>query len=120
MGNTVWVLSQDIDEDDWDHSLILVHEKSLDMLADQLSVKRLSDFYDYSILAEDFDEEVEPNYVSADELESVLNSLITAIRDGIAGKLNEDTEIIEELEDCSGKVSNAKRNGSKVRFAIVP
>ena len=120
MGSTVWVLSEDRDEDEWDHSLILVHEKSLDMLADQLCVKRLSDFYDYSILAEDFDGQVEPNYISADELELVLYSLIKAIHDGNAGKLNENTEIIEELEDCAEKVSNAKHNGSKIRFAIVP
>ncbi len=120
MGNTVWVLSENSDEDDWDHSFILINEQSLDKLADQLSVKKLSDLYDHSILAEEYGEDIEPNYIIPDDLESVLNPLITAIRNGDAGKLNGDTEIIEELEDCLEKVLNAKSRSSKVRLAIVP
>ena len=120
MGNTVWILSEDREEDDWDHSLLLVNEKSLDKLADQLNVKRLSDFYDHSVLAEEYGGDIEPNYISAHELEGVLSLLITAIRDGEAGKLNGNTEIIEELEDCLEKTLNAKSHGSKMRLAIVP
>lgn len=120
MGNTVWVLSENSDEDDWDHSLLLVHENSLDKLAGQLGVKKLSHFYDHSILAEEYGEDIEPNYILPDDLLSVLNPLITAIRDGDAGGLNGELEIIEELEDCLDKVLNAKNLGSKVRLAIVP
>ncbi len=120
MGNTIWVLSEDSDEDDWDHSFLLVNEKSLDKLAEQLNVKKLSDFYDHSILAEEYGGDIEPNYINPDELESVLNPLITAIRNGDAGKLNGDSEIIEELEDCLEKILNAKSQSSKVRLAIVP
>ena len=120
MGNTVWILSEDSDEDDWDHSLLLVHEKSLDKLADQLSVKKLSGFYDHSILAEEYGGTIEPNYIIPDDLESVLKPLVTAIRNGDAGKLNGDAEIIEELEDCLEKVIVAKSRDSKVRLAIVP
>ena len=120
MGNTIWVLSEDSDEDDWDHSFLLVNEKLLNKLADQLNVKKLSDFYDHSILAEEYGEDIEPNYIIPDDLESVLNPLITAIRDGDAGKLNGNVEIIQELVDCLEKVLNAKSCGSKVRLAIVP
>ena len=120
MGNAIWLLSEDREEDDWDHSLILVNEKLLDKLADELNVKRLSDVYDHSILAEEYGGEVKPNFIIAEELENVLDLMIRAIRDGSASKLNEDNEIIEELEDCLKKVSSAKSKGLKVRLAIVP
>ena len=120
MGNTIWVLSEDSDEDDWDHSLLLANEKSLDKLAEQISVKKLSEFDDHSILAEEYGGDIEPNYINPDDLEPVLGSLITAVRDGVADKLSGNKEIIEELEDCLEKVLNAKRHGKKVRMAIVP
>lgn len=120
MGNTIWLLSEDREEDDWDHSLILVNEKQLDKLADELNVKRLSDVYDHSILAEEYGGRVKPKFVIAEELENVLDSMIRAIRKGSASKLNKDNEIIEELEDCLKKVSSAKSKGLKVRLAIVP
>ncbi len=117
MGNTVWLLNENSDEDEWDHSLIIANENSLNGLADELGIKRLSDYYDHSILAEEFGGEAEPNYVIAEELTSILDPLINAIR---GGKLNGDNEIIEELEDCLKKALAAKDQGLKVRLAIVP
>ena len=117
MGNTIWVLSENRDEDEWDHSLIISNETKLNALADELSIKRLSDFYDHSILAEEYGAEVEPNYVIAQDLAAVLDSLMSAIRSGM---LNGDVDLLEELDDCLQKTLDAKNQGLKVRLAIVP
>ena len=86
-------------------------------MADELGIKPLSDFYDYSILTEEYGGEAETNYVNAEELINILEPITNAIR---AGKLNGDSEIIEELEDCLKKTLIAKDRGLKVRLAIVP
>ena len=117
MGNTVWVLDENSDEDEWDHSLILVHEKPLDNLANELGITKLSDLYDHSILAEEYGGEVEPNFVDAQALATTIEALLGAIQDG---KLNSDAELIEELQDCLKKTLAASSQGLKVRLAIVP
>lgn len=120
MGNTVWILSESNDSDDWDHSLILKLEKSLNKLASEIGVAKISDFYDNSILAEEFGEEVEPLFSDPAEIEPVLNALIVAIKQGQSPKLQREAELMEELEDCVSKVTLAKSNGERVRVAIVP
>ena len=120
MGNTVWILTQDTKDDNWDHSLILANEKALDKLAEQVGVRKLSAFYDHSILAEEYGEEIEPNYVSPKELTNVISNLITVIKEGNADQLNGDNELIGELEDCLKKVLMAADQGLEVRVAIVP
>ena len=117
MGNTVWLLNENTEGDEWDHSLILANENELNSLADELGVKRLSDVYDYSILTEEYGGEAEQNYLDAQELINILEPITKAIK---AGRLNADAEIIEELEDCLKKTSIAKDQGLKVRLAIVP
>ncbi len=114
MGNTLWVLNEKRDEDEWDHSLVLSHEKYLESLADELGINRISEFYDHSILSEEYGVEAEPNYVIPQDVEVVLGSLIEAIKpDGNA-------ELIAELEDCLNKTLEADSENIKVRLAIIP
>ena len=117
MGNTVWVLDEHSDEDEWDHSLILDNEQALANLATELSITKLSDLYDHSILAEEYGGDIEPNYVDAQKLAAIFEALISAIK---GGKLNSDAELLEELDDCLKKTVEAKRQGLRVRLAIVP
>jgi hypothetical protein len=41
MGNTVWVLKEGQNEDDWDHSFILREEKALDRLAKKIESQEI-------------------------------------------------------------------------------
>ncbi len=120
MGNTVWILSESEDSDDWDHTFILKFEKSLNKLSKEIDVGKISDYYDNSILSEEFGVEVEPNLTDPNELEKVLSSLISAINEGKSEKLKNEISVIEELKDCLSKTIAAKNRGEKVRVAIVP
>ena len=120
MGNTVWVLTDSIEEDEWDHSLILEYESALNDLSVQLGVKKISDFYDHSILAEEFGGEAEPLHCDPSALETVFQALLTAIQQGESEKLASTEFLVEELTDCLTKIQAAKSKHEKVRIAIVP
>lgn len=120
MGDTVWVLKEGQDEDDWDHSLLLREEKALKKLAQKLGVAPLEELLDYSILSEEFDDdEAEPNYLNPADIKPTLSALITALKADGAG-LKNPAEVLEELEDCLKKVQAAEDEQCKVRLSIVP
>jgi hypothetical protein len=120
VGNTIWILKEGQDEDNWDHSLILSEEKALNRLAKKLKIKQLSDLYDYSVLNEAFDGfDTEPNSVRPMDVKKSLQALITAIKDGGSG-INSPGEIVDELEDCFRKVADAENDNCNVRLSIIP
>ncbi len=120
MGHTIWVLPEGAEEDDWDHSLVLIQEKSLDKLSSSLGVKKLSEFFDFSILAEEYGGDTDPLYVEPAEVEATLVALADAIKSGTGGNLERRDELLEELEDMRSKVRKAGNNGVRVRVSIVP
>lgn len=120
MGNTVWVLQDGKEDDDWDHSLLLVHEKRLDKLAKEIGVKEFSEFLDYSVIAAEFGAGTVVNYVEPAEVKDTFSQLIAAIVAGKSKKLNNNSDLIEELEDCSNKADVAQQAGKKIRLSVVP
>ena len=120
MGNTVWVLKEGQDDDDWDHSLMLKEEDKLNALCKKHNVKPLSDLLDYSILNEEFgDGGDSPNFLNPSEIKPTLAILINLIKEG-KSNLKQATEVLDELEDCLQKVSEAESEHSKIRLSIVP
>ena len=61
MGQTLWVLTEGAEEDDFDHSIILLEDKKLDQLASGLGFPPLTELFDFSVLAEEFGGPAEPN-----------------------------------------------------------
>ena len=86
MGKTVWILQNQQEDDDQDHSLVLVHEKQLAKLAKETGVKEFSEFLDYFVIAEEFSGDAEVNYVEPAEVKDTLSQLIAAIGDGKSKK----------------------------------
>ena len=120
MGNTVWILQEGEESDDWDHSLILKFEKSLNKLSKELGIPKLSEFYDSSILSEEMGFETEPKYCEPSDLETVFSKLINAIKNGDSAKLSGEDSLLNELKDCHSKIIKALESGHKVRLAVVP
>ena len=120
MGNTVWVLREDQDDDEWDHSLVVVYEKDLDRLAKELDVKKLCEFYDFSVLAEEFGGDEEPNYVCPKFVKASVLPILSALQAGNSPTIDRRDDIIEELEDILTKVNEAEVLESKVRLSVVP
>ena len=120
MGNTIWVLKEGQDEDNWDHSLILRHEKALKRLAKQLNVRKLADFYDYSVLNEEFGgPDTAPRYADLPEVKHTLQALIAAVNEGDS-RIPSPKEVVEELQDCLEKVIAAEKADCRVRLTIIP
>jgi hypothetical protein len=120
MGDTIWVLKEGQDEDDWDHSLILTEEKEFKRLSKELGLKKFDELLDYSILNEESgDPNTEPNYLDPSEARLTLESFISAIKTG-QSKIKAAEDVLEELEDCLKKIIEAENEHCKVRLAVVP
>jgi len=112
MGNTLWILEEYQSTDNWDHSEILNKSKDLDALCTQLNLSKISNYFDESILAEEFGMEIEPKYFSADIIE-MLSKLIEKVD-------LSNTELIDELKDMLKKAILAKEKNVQIRLASVP
>ena len=55
--------------------------------APRLAAGSFTEYFDHSILAEEFGSEMEPNYCEPSELESVILALMSAIKEGKSVKL---------------------------------
>jgi hypothetical protein len=120
MGNTVWVLQDGQEEDNSDHSLVLVYEKQLDKLSKEMGIKNFSKFLDYSVIATEFGGDAEVNSVEPAEVKDTYSQLITAIVDGKSKELANNSDLLDELEDCLNKVEVAQQAGKKVRLSVIP
>src|SRR5687768_5512352 len=146
MGLTIWVdvEGRADDEPRWDNSIMLQLERQLDKLAAKLGVARLTTFYDYTALEEDFAEppeaETEAEGGGADDAASrgswfdpaAALAAVRAIRQHLMRK-PDDLEfkpdaprahwpayLMEDLEHVQGVLEDAAARDRKFRFLIVP
>ncbi len=113
MSTTLWILEENQSTDNWDHSKILNKSRDLDALCTQLNFSKISTYFDESILAKEFDMEIEPKYFSADIIEEMFFNLIEKVD-------LSNTELINELKDMLEKSTLAKEKNVRVRLALVP
>lgn len=134
MGDTIWVrrksrVGTDDSGDDFDHSLFCKASEELDKLAESLGIRKLSDFIDTTDMQYNLsDEELPQSWVvenekwfsPADALPS-LARIIERLRSGEVKGVKEKVrhELLEELEDCLAKVSDAQREGDQFHFCLV-
>lgn len=130
MGNTVWVLRESsVDEgDDWDHSLLLNAAEVLDAEAERLGVKKLSEFFDWADMEFNLsDEELPESWIAEhrkwyapDEAIATLHALKVRVEEGDIPGVEVDTDgLIEEIDDCLGKLQAAREEGDRIHLCIV-
>lgn len=134
MGNTIWIEAQGRpgSETHDDMSVLLRLDKPLDALATKLGVTKLSDFYDYRELLENFgdDEEELPDpswFDSVKGLETVksLRQHLEQDFDELEWKPDESEAhfpqtIMDDLKFCESVLEEAVAKGQKFRLLIVP
>jgi len=134
MSDTIWVrrksrVGTDDSGDDYDHSIFCKTSEELDKLAESLGVRPLSDFVDTTDMQFNFSEEDLPEswiaenekwFAPADVLPS-LTKIVERLKSGEAKGIKEKLrpELIEELEDCLAKVSEAGQEGDQFHFCLV-
>ncbi len=130
MGNTVWVLRESsADEgDDWDHSLLLEAAEALDAEAERLGAKKLSEFFDWADMEFNLSDEDLPEswiaenrkWYAPDQAIATLLALKTRLEEGEIPGVEVDTEgLIEEIDDCLGKLQTARAEGDRIHLCIV-
>jgi len=134
MSDTIWVRRKsqagtDDSGDDYDHSLFCEASEELGELAKSLGVRMLSDFIDTTDMQYNMSEDELPEswivenekwFAPADALPS-LKKIIDRLKSGKADGIEEDlrAELIEELEDCLTKISEAEQEGDQFHFCLV-
>jgi hypothetical protein len=147
MGMTIWIHTLEdgkLSKESDDHSLMLRHGEELDQVCEELGVAKLSSFYDSTDLefnmADEFDEEGETEAVEQ-ELDPVTGwpyplesmnwfdaaagkTVLLALRDRLATSppadlVKDAKELIEELDDCIGKLENPAHNGGEFHLALL-
>jgi hypothetical protein len=134
MSDTLWVRRKsragtDDSGDDYDHTLFCKASEELDKLAQSLGVRPLSDFIDTTDMQYNFSEEDLPEswiaknekwFAPADALPS-LTRIVERLKEGEIKGIKEKLrpELIEELEDCLAKVSEAGKEADQFHFCLV-
>lgn len=136
---TLWILSKNkmTDGDDTDHSALLAAAERLDPVCDELGVRKLSDFLDWTDFNANMSEDEE--FPSPEELKELAswftpNEALTVLN-ALRGKLStagypleslfEEGErgyskyLLDELDDCIAKVEEIEAEGDLFHFCVV-
>ncbi len=128
MGNTIWVQADDPEPASAlcpDNSIMLRLENELGALAESLSVPKLTAFYDYSVLQQEYAEEgsfeAEPNesWSDASLMLATVDALRKSLRESL-DSLRRQEQLLKELDHCHAVLADAVQRGRKARFLIVP
>ncbi len=147
MGMTIWIHTLEdgkLSKESDDHSLMLRHGEELDQVCEELGVAKLSSFYDSTDLefnmADEIDEEGEAEAPDPEldpatgwpySIESMLwfdasagRTVMQALRERLAASppadlVKDAKELIEELDDCIGKLEGPAQNGGEFHLALL-
>jgi hypothetical protein len=134
MSDTIWVRRKsqagtENSGDDFDHSVFCKSSEELDKLAEAIGVRKLSDFFDTTDLQYNMSEEDLPEswiaenekWFSPSDALSALMKIVEHLKAGEVKGIKEKSrsELLEELEDCLAKVSEAEHENDQFHFCIV-
>ena len=145
MAMTLWIHTledREYSKDSEDHSLMNRHADALDALCEDVGVRKLSEFMDYTEQEFEYDDfededdsgeqELDPETELAYGIDDMTwfdaaEGLITlqALRDGVAAQglpgLDEDEalELIAELDDCIAVLDGPASRGGKFHLSLV-
>jgi hypothetical protein len=145
MGMTIWIHTledREYSKDSEDHSLMNRHAEALDTLCDEVGVRKLSEFMDYTDQEfeydgfDDEDDDGEPELDPETELAYGIDDMtwfdaaeglvsLQALRDAVVAQglpgLDEDEaqELIAELDDCISALDGPASRGGKFHLSLV-
>ena len=135
MGHTIWVEVEGKTQDPSENSIMHRLMEELDALCQELGVSTLSSFYDYSVLAKEYGQEIDgldlqqsgrwfdpaPCLKTVKALSSYLSVRPAALDfSHDSRRKHRRPRLIQELESCESTLEDASLRGRKFRFLIVP
>lgn len=143
MGMTLWIHTleeRNYLKDSDDHSLMLEHAEALDALCDELGVRKLSDYMDYTeqefneveLDDDDEDPQIDPEtdlpygiddmtwFDAADGLAALQAVRAGVANEGLAGLEDGELEgLLEELDDCIAVLEGPASRGGRFHLAMI-
>ena len=126
MGNVLWIIEEGLEGDSSTPDLWALYHFSeeLDKICVEAGVPKLTTFHDNSVLAAEFDEEMEPTLSNASEL---LASL-TKVRDVVMnngphftlGGEDRSSDVLHDLDEAIRVTGDCESKGKRVRLSVIP
>jgi hypothetical protein len=119
MGTTLWVLGRKSvdDGDDYDHSAMFDGADELDALCAKLGVAKLSSFFDWADFNANMGDEGDDAKAQWHDPKQAL-PVLRALRERVAAD-GGDAQLLEELDDCVGKVAALADRGEQFHLCVV-
>lgn len=126
MGMVLWIVEegQEGDTSTPDLRALYHFSKELDRICVETGVPKLTMFHDHSVMAAEFDEEMEPKLSDASELLASLTSIRDAVVNG-GVQFNLDgtdrtPDVLRELQESIRVAQNCQSKGKRVRLSVIP
>jgi hypothetical protein len=126
MGNVLWIIEEGPDGDSSNRDLGALYRfsKELDKICVEAGVTELSTFHDNSVLAAEFDEEMEPTLSNPAELLASLAKVREVVMNGgmqftLGGK-DRRSDLLHDLDEAIRVARECESKGKRVRLSVIP
>jgi hypothetical protein len=126
MSMVLWILEegQEGDRSTPDLWALRHFNKELDQICVETGVSKLTTFHDYSVMGEDFDEDLEPKLSDASELLASLTKVREVVancgRQFLRAGNDRTSQVLRDLEEAIRVAGDCKSRGKRVRLSVIP
>lgn len=126
MGNVLWIIEEGVEGDSSTPDLWALYHfsKELDKICVEAGVPKLTTFHDYSVLSDEFDEEMEPTLSNASELLASLTKARDVVMNNgmhftLGGK-DRRPDVLHDLDEAIRVAGDCQSKGKRVRLSVIP
>ena len=126
MSMVLWIIEEGLEGDSSTPDLWALYRfsKELDTICVENGVRKLTTFHDPSVMAAEFDREMEPKLSDASELLTSLTKVRDAVVNGgtkfILDGADRAPDLLRDLEEAIRVAGDCKSRGKRVRLSVIP
>ena len=126
MSMVLWIIEEGQEGDSSTPDLWALHHfsKELDKICVEAGVSKLTTFHDNSVMAAEFDEEMEPKLSDASELLASLTKVhdvvVNAGMQFVLAGVDRTSDVLHDLDESIRVGSDCKSKGKRVRLSVIP
>jgi hypothetical protein len=126
MSMVLWIIEEGLEGDSSTPDLWALYRfnTELDEICVETGVSKLTTFHDHSVMAADFDEEMEQKLSDASELLAALTKVRDAIVNGgvkfISAGVDRTADVLRDLDESRRVASDCESKGKRVRLSVIP
>lgn len=126
MSMVLWIIEEGLEGDSSTADLWALYHfsKELDKICVETGVSKLTTFHDNSVMAAEFDEEMDPKLSDALELLTSLTKVRDVVVNGgvkfILAGVDRTSDVLHDLDESHRVASECEAKGKRVRLSVIP